>query len=240
MKEKILSALKKISSNWFSFLTMLAAAACTLINFWLADEKLSGVIISGVLTLIAVEFFGLLVGRMDSLKGDLKEVKNSTSKLSTRSNDLTGQMIAEAKKDLFFCGCSLNMLIPHRGALLDVSDKVHIRLLVMDASDQDVRDCHKTVFGRLPPSKSLDHLEVFAQKKKLEIRTTKYPLTMVVSAKDISSSTGAMQITFQEYGKEAYNTPCVNLAATDVEWYDFYKNQIKVLWEESTAWNPGA
>jgi len=140
MKEKIRAILKS-KTNWVSIVTLIAAAVGIVINFFdLGNGKLSGPIISIVLTLLAFELFTLLIGRLDSIQSALKRLESREPKgvqlEKVEPYTSVRHVIATCKKELFICNTSAPSLV--HPLLLDVPDQVHIRVLVMNVEDAKV------------------------------------------------------------------------------------------------------
>ena len=241
MKEKIRAILKS-KTNWVSIVTLVAAVVGIVISFLdLDDDKLSRKIISIVLTLLAFELFTLLVGRLDSISGALQRMESRDPKgaqLITWDTGTINKMITEAKKELFFCGAALSRLTSYRAELVAIPKTVRIRLLVMDIDDEAVSSAYRATYGRPPELDSLSHLNWFSTEQNFEIRTVNFPITMYFSAKDMSTVNGAMCISFLEFGNLRGGYPSIDLTPVDKEWYKRYKNQIELLWEQGTPWEP--
>jgi hypothetical protein len=108
----------------------------------------------------------------------------------------------------------------------------------MDVDDKAVANQFETAYDRPPDTASLEHLNWFTSKKgNFEIRVVKYPLPLIVSARDMCTGTGRIQVAFRYIAEVGWETPGVDLFPTD-ELYEFYKNQIELLWEQGTPWQP--
>ena len=236
-KMKRLRVALKNKSNWPSLVTLALIVACSLFSFW--DTKFAEQARSAAFALVAVEFFIMLVVHLEEVKGALREIGNNASKstqLRTTEEFLTSKIITGAKEELFFCGWALSWLTSHRGELLAVSDNVRVRILAMDLDDETARNACVSVFGRPPGLSSLSHLDWFSSKRNFEIRVVKFPVSMHFSASDMRMATGSIQVSFQEYGRIGLNTPCATIESSSTEWYDFYRNQIELFWEQGTLW----
>jgi hypothetical protein len=233
--KKILAAIKD-KTNWGSFITLALALTGAVVSFVITREVLSLAV-----GLIAAELFLLVVVHLEDIQGALKRVESREprgAQLKKRDDSLFGQMITASKEEIFFCGCDLMRLTPQRGNLLSLPDKVHVRMLVMDIDNDAVSNSYKATFGRTPDMPSLTHLNWVLSRKNFEIRTVDFPLTVFVSAKDMHTATGNIQVSFRYFGEFGQSSPCVDLSPADTEWYDFYKNQIELLWARGTPWQP--
>ena len=148
-------------------------------------------------------------------------------------------MIAEAKAELFLCGYDVSRILANREEILIAADKVRrIRVLAMDMDNKMVREQFTATFGRPPGLKNLDHLNAFLSKQNIEIRTISFPMMIYATTKDVQGAAGRMQVGFLGYAKSGYNSYCLNLTPGDGEWYDYYKVQMELLWEQGTPWKP--
>jgi len=221
----------KNKSNWPSLVTLALILGCSVFSFW--DTKFSEQARSMAFALVAVEFFIMLVVHLEEVKGALKGVDKGVQ-MKKQEDIQMDQFIADAKTELFFCGWALSWL--HRQKLLTMSSKVHVRLLALDLGDDEAKNRCMTTFGRFPGLPTLEHLDWFAAKDNFEIRTTKFPVAVQISARDMRTATGNIQVAFQEYGAVGLDTPCIEFSPSDTAWYDFYKNQIELLWAQGTPW----
>jgi len=229
------AALKE-KSNWPSLITLALILGCSVFSLW--DTKFAEQARSAAFALVAVEFFIMLVVHLDEVKGAVREIGKPKGALQKWEVGQTGTIIPNAKKDVFFCGCALSRLIPERANLLNVSSKIRVRLLAVDVDDKAVCEQYKAIFGRPPERDSLKHLMQFTHKKNIEIRTVKTPLTIHIDASDMNTNTGFLRIIFLDYGPNGYDSPRMELTPADTEWYEFYKNQIELLWAQGTPWKP--
>ena len=153
-------------------------------------------------------------------------------------NSLESQMIVDAKEELFLCGYDLSRLLTNRVELLAAADRLRcVRLLAMDLDDESVRRLFSDTFGRPPGLDSLKHLGCFFMKQNIKIRTVRSPLTHI-SAKDMNTTLGRIQVGFIGYKASGYQSPCMELTPADIEWYDFYREQMELIWESGTPWQP--
>ena len=149
-------------------------------------------------------------------------------------------IIAVAQKELFFSGDGLERLVPFRDELLtDAAKKIHIRMLTTDIDDETVVGNRAIMFGRLPvpAGTSLKILTDFVGNPNIEIRTTKFPQPIIISARDMSKEAGLIRVAFPDYGEIGGDYPCVDMNPSDI-WYEHYKNQIELLWAQGTPWPP--
>jgi len=236
--KKILAAIKD-KTNWGSLTTLVLALAGAIASYIITREVLSLAV-----GLIAVEFFLLVVVHLEDIHGALKRLESRETKgaqLKKWDKSKTGQIIEDAEDELFFCGYDLSRLLPHRAELLAAADRLkRIRLLAMDIDDARVREQIQSTYCRPPSLNSLEPLNYFLQKKNIEIHTVKFPVSFAihVSARDMQSGTGQMRVMFLNYGPSGYDSPCVELAPADGEWYKHYKGQIELLWNQSSPWQP--
>jgi len=228
-----------LKEYWLSLITLAPAICLSLYSLFVPDDKMSGRALSMAIALIAGFFFAI-IKHLDKIQNAIQQIKKGASKgvLLTKPNDsITGNQIAEAKEELFIGGWSLSRFIAQDEALYALPNTVHIRLLVMDVEDETVCNNCKTIYGRFPRLMSLKHLEDFSSKN-LEIRVLKFPPPLVVIARDMCTSKGYIQIIYRYFGEFGVRSPCVHLTPNDADWYDFYKNQIELLWEQGTPWQP--
>jgi len=227
----------KNKSNWPSLITLVLILACSVFSFW--DTRFSEQARSMAFALVAVEFFIMLVVHLEEVKGAIGEIKNGGSKgmrFTKQRDGQTGELIAEAKEELFFVGWSLSRLTPYR--MHNVSDKIRIRLLTLDLSDENACNSCVTAFGRPPELASLNRFDCFCSKENFALKTVKFPISIHVAARDMKTVDGRIQIAFLEFGKTGYETPIIELSPADTELYEFYKNQIELLWAQGTPWTP--
>ena len=237
---KRLRAALKEKSNWPSLVTLALILICSVFSFW--DTKFSEQARSAAFALVAVEFFIMLVVHLEEVKGAVREMKNGETDgtlKSRRKVQQMGSIIAEAKEELFFCGWALSKQASFQQELLGASDKVHIRLLVLDLNDENARNRCADTFGRTPILPSMEHLKWLSSKNNVKIRTVKSPVPMHISARDMRMNTGFIQVLFPRYGEVgADSDPCVDLYSAKSDWYDHFKDQIELLWAQGTPWNP--
>lgn len=228
-----------IKNNWLSAVMLALAMASALVGLFWPDDKLSVKALSLAIALIAGDLFLLIWQYLESIQNAIKDIKSGGNKgysIGKQEDQQMDQIITEAREELFFCGWALSWL--NRQKLLTISNKVHIRLLALDLSNEEAKNSCIATFGRPPGLPTLDHFDWFSSRDNFEIRTTKFPVAVQISARDMQTATGNIQVAFQEYGAIGYDTPCIEFVPTDTEWYDFYKNQIELLWAQGTPWTP--
>jgi len=231
--KRIRAALKN-KSNWPSLVTLLLILACSVFSFW--DTKFAEQALSAAFALVAVEFFIILVLHLEEVKGAIGDLSQGKgARLARWKSGITRRVYVDVKKELFFCGGTLSRLISEREEL-KASNKSRIRMLAMNIDDEAVLEQYTAAFGRPPSLDSIKHLEPFAAMKNVQIRTVDFPLTLHVSAKDIHTATGIIQICIRGYTKSGYSSPCMELSPADTEWYEYYKEQIELLWAQGTPW----
>ena len=234
--KKIFAAIKD-KANWASLITLGLAFAGAVVSFFISRE-----VISIAIGLIAAELFLLVVVHLESIQGTLKRVEDREMggyQLKKRNKcKNTGEIIQGAKNDIFLCVSSLSRLLPCREMLMEASKTVKVRLLVMQSENENLyMESIKTV-GRPPELKDLSHLEAYQRNPNIEIRTVDFPLYTFFNASDVDSPNGYMNIEFLLYGKMTYQSPFVELRPADAMWYPAYRNQIELLWEQGTPWEP--
>lgn len=226
-----------IKNNWGSAIMLTLAAASALVGLFWPDDKFSVKALSIAVALIAGDLF-LLIGQYLEAIRDAVSGNAKGPQLIGRTFNTRRQMVAEAKKDLFFSGPTLPNLIILESELLNLSEQVHVRLLAMDIEDEAVMKNYVATFGQDLSLSSLKHLNRYLEKVNFEIRTVKFPLIVHISARDIDAANGLIHLTLPEYGNVTTNSPRVNIVPTDIEWYNFYKNQIELLWAQGAPWSP--
>jgi len=226
----------KNKSNWPSLVTLALILACSLFSFW--DTRFSEQARSAAFALVAVEFFIMLVVHLEEVKAAVGEIgKPKGAQLTKWKRYEMNPIIDDAKEELFFCGVGLSRLYSYREKLLEISEKVPIRLLAADSRDEAVYNNRLAMYGREAGLMNLEYLACFAERSNIEIRTTKFVQPIIISARDPNASTGKIQVAFPDYGKTGGNYPCVYLYPADT-WYKHYKKQIELLWEQGTPWQP--
>ena len=249
-KEKILAFLK---NNWGSTLTLTLATASALVGFFLTGDKWTLKALSVSVGLIAGNLF-LLIGKhlesiqnalkligkhLESIQNTLKEIKKGGkegTQLVKWNRDETGHIINDAEEELFFCGWSLSRLPVHRDTILKLPAEVRMRLLATDVTDVSVLEQCRTAFGQYPTIKSLDQLKQLSCRNNTEIRIVKYPLPLIMAARDMSRRQGHITVAYRCI--ESTASACMELTPTDTDWYEFYKSQIELLWAQGTPWPP--
>lgn len=231
------AALKE-KSNWPSLITLALILACSVFSFW--DTKFAEQARSAAFALVAVEFFIMLVVHLEEVKAAVREIGRPKGlQLKKWDSNLEATMIAEAKEELFFCGYDLSRLLHHRVDILAASDKLkHVRLLAMNIDDEKVYAQFENTFGRPPGLDSIKHLGCFSSKPNIEIRMINYPLIIHITAMDMGTNTGGIRVGIPGYKKSGSEAPGMHLIPTDVEWYDYYKGQIELIWEAGNKWTP--
>ena len=185
----------------------------------------------------AEELLQKALREIKAINRGLRRVDETNRLHRTDAINREGQIISEAKNELFFCSNSLSNLMPYRSPLLAASDEgTYIRLLAMNLDDEMVFKQSTSTFGRFPSMHSLNFLSLFTSKPNIEIRTINFPLTIHISARDVRTDTGYMRVKFPGYGTSGHDSPCVELVPADRECYSFYKNQIERLWEQGIPW----
>jgi len=241
MKKKKLFAF--IRSNWLSAIMLASATISALVGLFWPDDKLSLKALSIAVALIAGDLFLLIGQYLDSIKNALKDIKSDKAEgvqLSRWNNNLDGEMIKEAEECLFFSGYDISRLGLNREELLGLPENIKVRMLAMNMDDEKMRDLFEITFGREPGQKSLDHLKGYAKRPNIKIQTVDFPMSIYVTARDIHKATGKMQVGFLSYTKSGYNAHCLHLTPDDKDWYDYYKTQIELLWDQGTPWPPPA
>ena len=229
----------KNKSNWPSLVTLVLILACSLFSFW--DTQFSEQARSTAFALVAVEFFIMLVVHLDEVKTAVGEIKSAEAKgpyLVGRTYNTRRKMIAEAKECLFFCGNAPANLVSLAPELINLSDRVKVRILVADIEDENVVKIHYAINGREPEMLSLSHLKKYAQKANFEIRLMNCPMVTHMSAKDVNTASGQIHVSYAFFGEKMTAFPRVDITPADTEWYAFYKEQIELLWAQGTPWTP--
>lgn len=72
--------------------------------------------------------------------------------------------------------------------------------------------------------------------KQVEIRTILYPLGHGTFGVDIDSSQGRLYIANYPYKTPGGSKPKFVLRAKDGQWYDFYKHELHLLWNNGVEW----
>ena len=197
-------------------------------------------------------------GARSAIRNPIQQVGSSVpggAQLIKWERDEMGHIVGKtdeikATEELFFSGNGLARIITLRETLCALPDTVHIRLLTSDTRLDSVRYYHKRIFDR-PLEATHENLvnlaNVFAEanernvregkKKKLDIRTVDFPITSIISARDMSTATGLIQVAFPDYEKVGSIFPCVELNPGDA-WYKHYEEQIELLWAQATPWAP--
>ena len=191
-------AVLKNKSNWGSLITLALILACSVFSFW--DTKFSEQARSAAFALVAVEFFLMLVVHLEEVKGAIGKIGDGGSegtRLRKWEDGKTNALITGAKEELFFCGYDLSRLLHHRIPILEASNKVkRIRLLASDIDDKAVCEQFTATYGRTPSLGTISHLKHFSSNRNIEIRTISFPMILHVSAKDIHTTAGKMQVGF--------------------------------------------
>jgi len=232
------SALKS-KSNWPSLATLVLILLCSVASFFMPDDGLAVKVLGAAFALVAVEFFILLVVHLDEVKEALRKIKSAEAKgphLVGRTYNTRRRMIADAKESLFFCGNAPANLVSLAPELINLSDRVKVRILVADIEDENVVKIHYAINGREPEMLSLAHLKKYTQKANFEIRLMNCPLVTHMSASDVNTASGQIHVSFAFYGEKMTAFPRVDVTPADTEWYAFYKDQIELLWEQGTPW----
>jgi len=223
----------KNKSNWPSLVTLALILACSLFSFW--DTRFSEQARSAAFALVAVEFFIMLVVHLE----EVKDSRTESMRLRKWEISSTGQIIAEAEKELFFSGWTLiGRIAPYQEELLAMESNIRIRMLIANLNNEAVHSGIKNTFGRSPKLKSLDYFNCFAAKQNIEIRTVNFPMAMFINARDIHTRNGRLTVAYQDFGEDDYDSPLIELTRTEADWYDHYKSQIELLWAQGTPWPP--
>ena len=83
--------------------------------------------------------------------------------------------------------------------------------------------------------RDLCHLQSAAPNK-LEIRTIQNPLGFGAIAVNPDSSSGILYLEHYPFKTEGGSKPKFVLRAKDGRWYDFFKSELRTLWENGTEW----
>jgi len=230
----------KNKSNWPSLITLGLILACSVFSFW--DTKFSEQARSAAFALVAVEFFIMLVVHLEEIKEAVEEIRASGREgTQLRKCNIVdeAEIIEKAKEELFFCGSDLKGVWYNCSTLHAKSDHLkRVRLLAMNIDDKKVHKQFENTFGRNPSMESIRHLRRLVSQKNIEIRTVDFPLTIKVSASDIHTAIGEIQVGLIGYHQSTHDIPCIDVTPSNTEWYDYYKNQIELLWAQGTPWPP--
>ena len=71
---------------------------------------------------------------------------------------------------------------------------------------------------------------------KLEVRTIQYPLAYGVTAVNPDTASGALYLEHYCFRTASDSLPRFVLRAEDGQWYDFFKKEIRALWDAGVGW----
>lgn len=210
------------------------------------------------LATLAVLLYGMIDARHDSenQNQELAELKQSVHQLSSSSQDfldnkwptsLTQEM--EMADELWLVGVSLLRTVKTNYALLENRLKYGylVRVLVVHPEGIGVEIAVSRNYGRRDIEqkstdirRTLGDLCELRQKGsgRLEIRTTQHPLSYgAILVSPQSSAHGRIHVENYGYRVKSGGFPVFSLRPDHGDWYEFYKHELHLLWEDASQWN---
>jgi len=225
-------------SNWPSLIVLALTLVSALVSFFMPDDRLSVKVLSVAVSLVTVEFFILIVVHLETIQNAIKSGRQKGAQIRKFEGTQQHQIIAEAKKELFFSGNVLIRLAGVQGRmLLDLPDSITVRILVFDIRNKKNYGDLLRILGGKASGNTLDHIDELSKKSNIDVRTVDFPQTIHIAAKDIDDDKdGRIEAGYFHYGSDGWDSPTVKLTPAVTEWYGFYKRQIETLWDKGKPW----
>jgi hypothetical protein len=223
-------------TNWVSIITFLFAIVGVFVSFFY--DSFTNKVISIMLVMIALENFIAQITYLEQIRTKVQELRTESFHTPNHLNFFKrnsysfNEKIEQAKKELFFSGTSLISLVNNFSYLAQIAEKgVKIRLLVNDVEDSSFKDAYLLLGGTKLSVWSLQHLSLFANYDKIEVRKTKKIMPLVFAAYDMETEHGYIQATEHWGGVPSIQHPVYEITHSNGEWYDIHREYIEKLWE---------
>ncbi|MCL2098815.1 MAG: helix-turn-helix domain-containing protein [Oscillospiraceae bacterium] len=176
----------------------------------------------------------------DNLNKEPNELHKNHVELKKRYDIPFVNIIKQAKREIFISGVTLHALsgvaplIESRSAELD-----KIRLLVLNTENAELVKAYENMRGFPLDEPSTRHLKRYLKYKNIEIREIDSITPVIFVATDINESYGYIKAEHYFNNRQPDKSPdfpCIELEPRNTEWYNIYKNQIKVIWERGKDW----
>lgn len=153
----------------------------------------------------------------------------------------------EQAQELWLVGISLNTTIRSYYSILE--KKLHlghsIRVLLVAPQGTGAAMAEMRVYGRANIERNrteiigiLDYLCDLKRvaPNKLEVRTIDYPMGIGGFAINPDKASGALYLENYPFKTPGGSLPKFVIRVQDGRWYDFYKTELRLLWENATEW----
>lgn len=122
-----------------------------------------------------------------------------------------------------------------------------VRILLVDPRSEAARYTESRVYGRADVDRNrreisgtlqdLAHLRARGANR-LQVRTVDHVPSFGATAVNASAADGILYIEYYPYRTRDEARPVLALRPRDGYWYDFYKQQLQLLWDTGTDWTP--
>lgn len=252
-------------NNWPHIVILIVTIIFAVANFVSADERYTGKIVSMMQSLIAIEFFTLIVGKFEGISYKFGDISNNFDEISHKLDNVynkfdnvynqTNQKLMisgdnfisrfnefapSARHDIVVIGGSLSYLSPCRDIIQRISTNVEsIKLLAVNLDNEGVREGYNKLIERQDGAAiNLNHLRSFVGIDKVEIHSFDFLPTAYFFGMDIDQPNGRIgAMHLFKYGS-IKEYPLVILTHLDGELYNTYRKQIDDLWRNSNEWRP--
>lgn len=252
MKSYLLRAWKEIvqGENLDVYVLIVLAIGLGIINLlgvipiqWMNTWVVS--IILTVLGLLAV----VNLGNRHRIEGLSAKLSKDITDVFVSKWDSNGENEMIAASEIWFIGVSLSGPISDNYALLETKLKNGAKIKFLfrnpDASNLDLvteqeyipntpEHVRQIIQRSLVRAQTLQRLAP----QNMEIRTTDYPIPFNFFANDPDKSSGALFLEIRSYKMAEGDIPKITLNPKDGYWYDFFKRQLFVFWENAQPWKP--
>jgi hypothetical protein len=227
------------------FVTVIVATGLVVLNLigvapqtWIAPLNLA------ILGLLAIA----MLGNRYKVEEVLKNLNQESSSLFQEKFSSELESNFEKSKELWLVGITLGRTIKTYYSLLErkLARGDHVRVLLVDPNGVGCEMAEMRVYGR--PNVERNRAEIRGNlgdfcdlakvtPDKLEIRTINYPLGFGGFAIDPDTASGILYLEHYPFKTAGGSMPKFVLRARDGRWYDFFKEEMRTLWENGEVWD---
>jgi len=198
-----------------------------------------------------ISFFLQNIGSVISLFSKIKKPLPPNSSLK-QSKDIRiievedfyvelNSLMNKAEKEFIFIAGSMMRLEASYETIWKLLDEknINFRILALNIEEMALKTEFKKMLALgISPAPNLDHLRKLIIKKNCKIHIYDYIPTSYFIGIDIEDKEkGVIRVVNFLHGMEERKYPHLEINSKNSEWYDFYKNHILSLWDNSTPLN---
>jgi hypothetical protein len=225
------------------YITVAVALVLVMLNLIGIGQSMTSSLTLAVLALLAISS---LVSR--------RKLDDTVEKIDRDRNVLLAHFPAsreidvEGAKELWLIGLTLSKTIESYYAKLGEKLKQgdRIRVLIVSPDSHYSELIAKRKFSPITTQRVRDNqkasLELLCYLKRdyernIEIRTMKYPAFLGIVAADLESIEGVIYVEHYSYRMNPEDLPKLVFRQSDGKWFEYYRQQIKNMWNDSEDWN---